>query len=189
MTTTTSRRAILAGIASAAPLTALSAVIPISAHAATVEIPSAVVSTPPEMLLLGEQLKPVFTEMQRLEPLHHTAYEIAVAAAGYWELLGERTAAQQAAADARFEKAARKSGYNKLCRQLNLVDRKARRIAKRVLKIETRDPRGYGIQAAATLVLDESLPYEADLHLRGNLLRGLVSLSHAKRGAACGTSK
>jgi hypothetical protein len=113
-----------------------------------------------DLVALGEQLKPVLAEYLRLDLLHSAAYEHCSKAGGHSELGMDRTDAQQKDAEKRFAAAAKECGYHRLSREWNAADRKARRIAKQILKIDTSDTTGYGIHAAAALALDEELPYE-----------------------------
>jgi hypothetical protein len=122
---------------------------------ASASMPTADTSQP-ELLALGEQLKPLFAEWQRLDPLVSAAYQQAMEDAGFYKFpSGTRTRQQQAACEAGWKVAAKQSGYSKLYRQLNPICSKADQLAKRILEIEATDRVGDGIHAAAALFLNE----------------------------------
>jgi hypothetical protein len=134
-------------VSSAVALPAL-AVPAVALPAAT---PSSTPQTQTELLVLGEQLKPLLAEIHRLTPKHRKLYREADAVAGD----PPRSLDEIQERNARFGAMAKKNGHYELCDQLNPINDEAWRIAKRILKIESTDRIGDGIRAAAALVLDE----------------------------------
>jgi hypothetical protein len=177
----TSRRTL---VTSAAALPAL-AVPALAAMASPIPAPVPITPDVPQLddellFKLGEQLKPLLVELQRVRVPCHAAYEQAFEAAGFDKFPpGTRTEKQQAACRARFKAAAKKNGYSKLMDQLDRVHPKAFRIAKRILKIEPTDRIGDGIHAAAALVLDEPsyMEYAAGTVLRQMAARAGFSIA------------
>jgi len=125
-----------------------------------------------ELRALGEKLKPILAEYHKLMPLHHETYEQAMEAAGYHKLSCDCTWDEREACHARWEVAATKNGYLKLCDQTNPLDAEARDIAERILEIDSTDRGGDGIRAAAALVLAERDYMENEA---GDLLRQMAS--------------
>jgi hypothetical protein len=56
-----------------------------------------------ELCALGEKLKPILAELQKLEPPRHEAYELAMKATGFDELSRDCTWDERIAANARWD--------------------------------------------------------------------------------------
>jgi hypothetical protein len=126
-----SRRAILAGAASV-PVLALPAVGNAAPScAASTASPVPLDRSSTELLALAEGLKPLFAAEFELKPKLDRAYD-----------------------------EAKRRGYSRLYDQWNAIDKKQRKLARAILKIEPTCRIGDGIHAAAAFVLDEELPYE-----------------------------
>ena len=128
-----SRRAILAGVASV-PALALPAV--------TAAAPSTAANPDAELVALGEQLKAVVAEADRLDPkpLHEACMDA-------W--------ASSINADQAFEEMAKQNGYHDAYEKWNAVSTAEYKIAKAILKVPANSRVGDGVRAFAALRLSD----------------------------------
>jgi hypothetical protein len=154
----TSRRAILAGIATA-PFFAAPAVITMPAVAGAVAAaepeppapiaPAIVLATDPRLLALRDELKPLMVQHFELEPKFDRAYEAACKQSRF-NAEGLATEAERLDFEnKRWPKACKQTGYRRLSDQVNKLFDQMTKISKRILKIPATDRICDGIHAAA----------------------------------------
>lgn len=173
---TLSRRAILAGAASV-PTLALPVVAAVALAEPAIALPavpavSVVNSDVEQLIALGDQLKPLFVEWLELRPKVHRAYDEALEAAGFTGF--NRTDEQQAEAERRWPQARKQTGYDRLYKQLCVLDRKTNKLTRAILKIKAADRRGDGIRAAAIIVRSDDSDNSPEVL---NLLWGMAVMA------------